>query len=50
MTCNFLYSDESVQEINDYFRTKKAYLGIDGKFVASTDVSTVALTLHNLTG
>lgn len=50
MTCNFLYSDESVEEIKDYFRTKKAYLGIDGRFVASTDVSTVALTLHNLTG
>lgn len=49
MTCNFIYSDESVKEIKRYFQTKRAYIGIDGHIISSTNVSTVALTLHNLT-
>lgn len=49
MTCNFIYAEESVKEIKRYFLTKRAYIGIDGNVIASTNVSTVALTLHNLT-
>lgn len=45
-----LYTDEAIKEVKDYFRSVRAYLGVDGKFSASINVTTVALTLHNLTG
>jgi len=45
-----LYSDESINEINDYFSKRKAYIGTNGKFTASVNTSTVKLVLHNLTG
>lgn len=48
-SCNGLYSDEAVAEITDFLSKKKAYVGTDGNFSSSTDVSTVALVMHNLT-
>jgi len=50
MSCTAVYSDESVQEIKDFLSKKKAYIGTDGKFIASTGVNTVELVLFNLTG
>lgn len=49
MTCNFIYADESIKEINDFFQKKRAYVGTDGRFISSVNVSTVALSFHNLT-
>lgn len=49
-SCNITYSDESVAEIKKYLGSKRAYVGSDGRFTASVNVSTVALVLHNLTG
>lgn len=48
-SANFTYADESVTEVTRFLNTKKAYVGTDGKFTSSIDVSTVALVMHNLT-
>ena len=50
MSLNVTYSDESISEVNSYLTKKRAYVGTDGEFTASIDVSTVALVMHNLTG
>lgn len=50
MNCNILYFDESIKEARDYFHTRRAYVGTDGRFMASTDVHTTKLVLFNLTG
>ncbi len=47
---NVTYSDEAIAEVDEYLKKRKAYVGTDGKFTSSVDVSTVALVLHNLTG
>lgn len=47
---NIVYSDEANKEIDDYFKLRRAYIGTDGRFMASTGVSTVDLVLHNMTG
>lgn len=49
-SCTALYSDESIKEVKDYLGSKRAYVGTDGKFISSTNVATIALVLHNLTG
>lgn len=49
-SANVTYSDESVQEVTKLLTMKKAYVGTDGNFLASTAVSTVELVMHNLTG
>jgi hypothetical protein len=49
-SANVTYSDESIAEVNEYLSKKSAYVGTDGRFTSSVDVSTVALVLHNLTG
>lgn len=46
---NVTYSDEAIQEVDDYLKQRKAYIGTDGKFTSSVSVSTVQLVLHNLT-
>jgi hypothetical protein len=48
-TCNFVYADESMSEVANFLQTRSAYVGTDGRFISSTDVSTVALTMYNLT-
>lgn len=50
VSANCTYSDESIQEIARHLKSKKAYVGTNGKFLHSTNVSTVELVLFNLTG
>lgn len=50
MNCNISYSDEAQREVKQYLKLRRAYVGTDGKFISSTDVSTTALVLYNLTG
>jgi hypothetical protein len=47
---NIAYSDEAIAEAANFFKTKKAYLGSDGKLLFSCAVDTVELVLHSLTG
>jgi hypothetical protein len=47
---NATYSDESIAEVNAFLQTKKAYVGTDGRFLASISVMTVDLVMHNMTG
>jgi len=47
---NFVYSDESVAEVNAFFKQKRAYVDVDGSLVSSCGIDTVKLVLHNLTG
>ena len=47
---NMTYSNESVKEVHNYMQKRIAYIGANGRFLASTNVDTVALTLYNLTG
>lgn len=49
-SATIVYSDESVQEVDNFLSTKRAYVGTDGRFISSTGVDTVNLVLHNLTG
>lgn len=45
-----VYSKESVDELMRFFQSRRAYVDTTGQFVASTNVDTVQLVLHNLTG
>jgi hypothetical protein len=47
---NATYSEESIEEVRNFLSTKKAYVGTGGQFLASIDVMTVALVMHNMTG
>jgi hypothetical protein len=47
---NAAYSDEAIQEVDNFLTKKRAYVGTDGNFISSTSVSTVNLVMHNLTG
>lgn len=47
---NIAYSDEAIAEASKFFKTKKAYVGTDGKLLFSCAVDTVELVLHSLTG
>lgn len=47
---NVTYSDESIAEVDKYLSQKRAYVGTDGRLIYSTNVSTVSLVMHNLTG
>jgi hypothetical protein len=51
-TCsgNIVYSDEAIQEITEFFNSKKAYVGTDGRFINDTNVDTVRHVLANITG
>lgn len=49
-SCNICYSDDSVREVDSFLTKRRAYVGTDGKFMSSVDVSTVALVMYNLTG
>lgn len=51
-TCsgNALYTTESRDEIKKFLQTVRAYVNTNGQFMASTEVDTVQLVLHNLTG
>jgi hypothetical protein len=47
---NVTYSDESIAEVKAHLSKKRAYVGTDGSFMSSIEVSTVSLVFHNLTG
>lgn len=47
---NIAYSDEAISEKEKFFKTKKAYIGTDGKLLYSCAVETIELVLHSLTG
>jgi hypothetical protein len=47
---NVTYTDESIQEVDEFLSSRRAYVGTDGRALASVAVSTVNLVLHNLTG
>lgn len=47
---NIAYSDEAMANAEKFFKTKKAYVGTDGKFLYSCAVDTVELVLHSMTG
>jgi len=47
---NGIYTLEALQEIKDYFDSRRAYVDTNGEFLYSTGVSTVNLVLHNMTG
>lgn len=49
-SANIAYSDEAIAEAEKFFKTRKAYLGSDGKLLYSCAVDTVELVLHSLTG
>jgi hypothetical protein len=47
---NVTYTDESIREIDEFLNSKRAYVGTDGRPIASIAISTVDLVLYNLTG
>lgn len=49
VSANITYSDESKKEVHDFFKRKRAYVGTNGKFIASFDISTIALVFRNMT-
>lgn len=49
-SANATYSEESLLEVRKFLASKKAYIGTNGDFLASIDVVTVALVMHNMTG
>lgn len=51
-TCsaNIAYSQEAIEECEEFFNSRRAYVGTDGQFINKTGVNTVELVLRNLTG
>ncbi len=51
-TCSWtcLYSDEALKENENFFMSKRAYVGTDGRFINSVQTDTVEFVLANLTG
>ena len=50
MSANAIYTDEAVAEINEYLRSKRAYVNAGGDLVNSPMVDTVLRVLHNMSG
>jgi hypothetical protein len=50
-TCsaNAVYSEEAIQEVDNFLNSARAYLDTSGQLLSSTNVDTVELVLHNLT-
>lgn len=44
----FLYSEDSIEEVDKFIGSKKAYVGTDGRPIASISVSTLDLIFHNM--
>lgn len=47
---NVTYSDESIAEVKQYLASRRAYIGPDGRFLASTAIDTINLVCFNMTG
>lgn len=43
------YSDEAIKEAKEFFRSKKCYVGTDGRFINDTVIDTVKYVLQNMT-
>ena len=50
ISLNVVISDEAIAEVKAYLGKKKAYVGTDGRFVASVGTDTVNFVFYNLTG
>ena len=46
---NIVCTDEAIAEVKDYLRSRRAYIGTDGKLLYSSSVDTIELVLHNMT-
>jgi hypothetical protein len=49
-SCNCTYSDDSIEEVEEFLSLRRAYVGTDGRFLSTTSIDTVDLLLYNLTG
>ena len=47
---NIVCLDESIKECEDFFASKQAYVGANGRFLKDTGVDTVIYVLRNITG
>lgn len=50
MSANSIYTDEAVIEVNEYLRSKRAYVNAGGSLVNSSIVDTVSRVLFSMTG
>lgn len=46
----FVYSDEAIEEINKTLKSKKFYVGSNGKLNYSVNTDTIKFVLQNMTG
>lgn len=46
---NIVSSDEAINEVKDFLKSRRAYVGTDGRLLYSTAVDTIQLVLHNMT-
>lgn len=44
------YSQEAIEECEEFFNSRRAYVGTDGQFINRAGVHTTELVLRNLTG
>lgn len=51
-TCSFniVYTDESIKECNNFYNSKRAYVGTDGRFINDSSIDTITYVLRNMTG
>lgn len=42
------YTDEAIKEVDQFYKSRRAYIGTDGQFIDSTNISTIELVFHNL--
>lgn len=47
---NIAYSDEAIAEAKTFFKSKRAYIGTDGRLLYSCNIDTVKLVMFNMTG
>lgn len=50
MSGTAVYTEESIDEIDDFFKKKKAYVGSDGRLINDANIDTVKYVLANMTG
>jgi hypothetical protein len=50
MTLTTCYSVEAIKQAKAFFKSRRAYIGTDGRFLSSTSVFITDLVMHNLTG
>lgn len=48
VSVNFTMTDESIKEVHDYFKLRRAYVGTDGLLINSVMSKTISLVVHNL--